>query len=72
MPSIRTSRAVITALRSIAKDGKAKAEIRLEACRYLLILEGALEPSKVATSKATERLKALLDIPVRTPSQLTI
>jgi len=61
MPNSRTSRALLTALRGVAKDKSARrAETRLEACRYLLILEGVIQPARIERSVNASKLKALL------------
>jgi len=60
MPSVRTSRALLTALRSIAKDRNAGAANRLEACRYLLMVERLIAFPKPQQSPNNEKFKALL------------
>lgn len=60
MIAVRTSRALLSALRSVAKDKAAKAETRLEACKYLLMLEGFALPLHTTAFANNDRLRALL------------
>ena len=69
MIPVRTSRALLSALRSIAKDKSAKAETRLKACEYLMDLAGLLPPAKQTESPSAGKLRALLNADRVAPSQ---